>query len=134
MPRKSRKAYHGFRGPLAIFVIFCGLRAAETQPWMRGRPELLRWSPHIGQLNRHRRNRWQAQSDLADNGLQTALELLPKAAAERGSTAKIEKHLLLLVYQASRAGSVREVLNRLRHSAFVVRDRFTADTWRIFNK
>jgi uncharacterized alpha-E superfamily protein len=62
------------------------------------------------------------------------LELFPKPDAERGSTAKIEKHLLLLVYQASRVGSVREVLNRLRHSAFVVRDRFTADTWRIFNK
>ena len=66
--------------------------------------------------------------------LLAGLELFPKPAAESGSTAKIEKHLLLLVYQASRKGSVREVLNRLRHSAFVVRDRFTADTWRIFNK
>jgi uncharacterized circularly permuted ATP-grasp superfamily protein/uncharacterized alpha-E superfamily protein len=62
------------------------------------------------------------------------LELFPRAASERASTVKVEKHLLLLVYQASRAGSVRDVLNRLRHSAFVVRDRFTADTWRIFNR
>ncbi len=62
------------------------------------------------------------------------LELAPKPDEVRASGEKMEKHLLLLVYLASRAGSIREVLNRLRHSAFVVRDRFTADTWRIFNK
>lgn len=62
------------------------------------------------------------------------LKLFPDDEQERASNAKVEKHLLLLIYQAGRPGSVREVLNRLRHSAFVVRDRFTADTWRIFNK
>jgi uncharacterized circularly permuted ATP-grasp superfamily protein/uncharacterized alpha-E superfamily protein len=62
------------------------------------------------------------------------LELVPASAAEQISIPKVEKHLLLLIYQANRIGSVREVLNRLRHNAFVVRDRFTADTWRIFNR
>ena len=62
------------------------------------------------------------------------LDLSPKPDAIRTAGEKLEKHLLLLVYQTSRAGSIREMLNRLRHSAFVVRDRFTADTWRIFNK
>lgn len=67
--------------------------------------------------------------------LLVALELVPAATAAEGeSTAKIERQVLLLIYQASRLGSVREVLARLRHIAFVVRDRFTADTWRIFNK
>ena len=50
------------------------------------------------------------------------------------SFARIEKHLLLLIYKTNRTGGVRDVLNRLRHIAFAVRDRFTADTWRIFNK
>jgi len=62
------------------------------------------------------------------------LDLVPASAADHISIARAEKHLLLLIYQASRFGSVREVLNRLRHNAFVVRDRFTADTWRIFNR
>jgi uncharacterized circularly permuted ATP-grasp superfamily protein/uncharacterized alpha-E superfamily protein len=66
--------------------------------------------------------------------LLAGLGLFPAQVEEQISNAKIEKHLLLLVYQAGRPGSVREVLNRLRHSAFIVRDRFTADTWRIFNK
>jgi uncharacterized circularly permuted ATP-grasp superfamily protein/uncharacterized alpha-E superfamily protein len=63
-----------------------------------------------------------------------SLHLVPSPAGEQISIAKAEKHLLLLIYQANRLGSVREVLNRLRHNAFVVRDRFTADTWRIFNR
>ena len=62
------------------------------------------------------------------------LQLFPAEPKEAATNAKVEKHLLLLIYQSSRLGSVREVLNRLRHIAFVVRDRFTADTWRIFNK
>ena len=48
--------------------------------------------------------------------------------------ALIEKHLLLLIYQKDRAGGAREGLNRVRQTAFVLRDRFTADTWRILNK
>jgi uncharacterized circularly permuted ATP-grasp superfamily protein/uncharacterized alpha-E superfamily protein len=62
------------------------------------------------------------------------LNLVPSSSRQPISIAKTEKHLLLLIYQANRLGSVREVLNRLRHNAFVVRDRFTADTWRIFNR
>ncbi len=63
-----------------------------------------------------------------------ALHLFPIDPKERDSVPKIEQHLLLMIYQSNQIGSVREVANRLRHIAFVVRDRFTADTWRIFNK
>ena len=62
------------------------------------------------------------------------LELVPASVSQQISIPVAEKHLLLLIYQANRLGSVREVLNRLRHNAFIVRDRFTADTWRIFNR
>src|SRR5262249_46676025 len=45
-----------------------------------------------------------------------SLDLVPSPAGEQISIAKAEKHLLLLIYQANRLGSVREVLNRLRHN------------------
>ncbi|MEY2410857.1 MAG: hypothetical protein QOF48_3527, partial [Verrucomicrobiota bacterium] len=66
--------------------------------------------------------------------LQLLAELGVSPKVETGAGENMEKQLPLLVHQASRAGSIREVLNRLRRSAFIVRDRFTADTWRIFNK
>lgn len=66
--------------------------------------------------------------------LMVKLGMLSAAALDARPAAKLEKHLLLMIYQGSRLGSVREVLNRLRHLAFAVRDRFTGDTWRIFNK
>ncbi len=62
------------------------------------------------------------------------LDLLSERFRETGASAPLEREILSLIYQAHRLGSVREVLDRLRHIAFVVRDRFTSDSWRIFNK
>lgn len=66
--------------------------------------------------------------------MMSALGWVAPEVRDPRAASKIEKHLLLLIYQATRTGSVREVLHRLRYIAFAVRDRFTADTWRIFNK
>ncbi len=62
------------------------------------------------------------------------LGLFPIPAPSEDRPIPIEKHLLLLIYQADRVGGVREGLNRVRQTAFVLRDRFTADTWRILNR
>jgi uncharacterized circularly permuted ATP-grasp superfamily protein/uncharacterized alpha-E superfamily protein len=62
------------------------------------------------------------------------LDLLPPRFGERFTDAGLEREVLLLIYQKHRLGTVREVLDRLRHIAFVVRDRFSADSWRIFHQ
>lgn len=62
------------------------------------------------------------------------LDLLPARLKERASAAALEREILLVIHQSHRLGTVREVLDRLRNIAFVVRDRLSADTWRILNR
>ncbi len=45
-----------------------------------------------------------------------------------------ERELLALVYKSNRDQGVRSLVNRIRHIAATVRDRFSADTWRIFTE
>jgi len=60
------------------------------------------------------------------------LDLLPERS--RVSPMAIEREILLVIYQTHRLGTIRELLDRLRGIAFVVRDRLSQDTWRIFHK
>jgi uncharacterized circularly permuted ATP-grasp superfamily protein/uncharacterized alpha-E superfamily protein len=62
------------------------------------------------------------------------LDLLPSRLGERFTGGGLEREVLLLIYQKHRLGTVHEVLDRLRQIAFVVRDRFSADSWRIFHQ
>lgn len=52
----------------------------------------------------------------------------------RGAGPKAQDDILQLVYNAQRTGSARELVLRIRHIASIVRDRFSADTWRILNQ
>jgi uncharacterized alpha-E superfamily protein len=62
------------------------------------------------------------------------LELFPARFREQYTLAGVEREIYLQIYQAHRLGTVREVFGRLRSLAFVLRDRFSADTWTILNK
>jgi uncharacterized circularly permuted ATP-grasp superfamily protein/uncharacterized alpha-E superfamily protein len=62
------------------------------------------------------------------------LDLFPPRFAERPSLAAVEREVLLLIYQVHRLGTVREILNRFRQIAFVLRDRFSTDTWQIIDQ
>jgi uncharacterized circularly permuted ATP-grasp superfamily protein/uncharacterized alpha-E superfamily protein len=62
------------------------------------------------------------------------LDLLPAGFRDAFTIHALERELFAVLFQANRLGSVREVIGRLRRVAFVVRDRFSTDTWRIFNK
>ena len=50
------------------------------------------------------------------------------------SLAGVERETYLLIYQTHRLGTVREVAGRLRSLAFMLRDRFSMDTWNILEK
>jgi len=63
-----------------------------------------------------------------------ALEAIPERFAGRIPLEELEQEVLHLVYQPLRPGSVRELVLRIRHIASIVRDRFSADTWRILNE
>ncbi|HYG21297.1 MAG TPA: circularly permuted type 2 ATP-grasp protein [Verrucomicrobiae bacterium] len=62
------------------------------------------------------------------------LDLFPQRFRERYTLAAVEREAYALIYQTQRLGSLREVLGRLNHIAFALRDRFSSDTWRIINK
>jgi uncharacterized circularly permuted ATP-grasp superfamily protein/uncharacterized alpha-E superfamily protein len=62
------------------------------------------------------------------------LDLLPARFRGNHSLAAVERELNLLIYQTHRLGTVREICARLRGLAFVLRDRFSADTWTILNR
>ena len=62
------------------------------------------------------------------------LDLFPAKFRERYTLAGVEREVYLQIYQAHRLGTAREVLGRLKNIAFVLRDRFSADTWRILGK
>lgn len=62
------------------------------------------------------------------------LDLFPARFRERHTLAAVEREVYALIYQPHRMGAVREVRDRLGSIAFALRDRFSADTWRILNK
>ena len=62
------------------------------------------------------------------------LDLFPEKFRERHSLADVEREVYLQIYQVHRLGTAREVLGRLKNIAFVLRDRFSADTWHILGK
>jgi uncharacterized alpha-E superfamily protein len=59
---------------------------------------------------------------------------MPKRLAGRVPAREIEQELLELVYNSQRLSGVRGIVLRLRHLAFTVRDRLSADTWRILDQ
>jgi uncharacterized circularly permuted ATP-grasp superfamily protein/uncharacterized alpha-E superfamily protein len=66
--------------------------------------------------------------------LLVVLDLVPQRLAGRVPLKELEKEILQLIYNPQRAGSVRELVVRIRHISSIVRDRFSADTWRILNQ
>jgi uncharacterized alpha-E superfamily protein len=62
------------------------------------------------------------------------LDLMPARFKERIPQKELEHEILLLIYKPDRAGSAKQILNRVRGLASVVRDRFSSDTWSILNK
>jgi len=62
------------------------------------------------------------------------LELLPSRFAKRVPLSDLEREVLSLIFKQQRHGGLREILNRLRRLASVVRDRLSIDTWRILNQ
>lgn len=66
--------------------------------------------------------------------LLAAMKRIHYRFTERVPLKELEQELLQLVYSARRAGSVRELVLRIRHVTAMVRDRFSNDTWRILNQ
>jgi uncharacterized alpha-E superfamily protein len=62
------------------------------------------------------------------------LDLFPQSFRENKRLAGVEREVYLLIYQSHRLGTVREVASRLRSLAFVLRDRFSVDTWNILGR
>lgn len=66
--------------------------------------------------------------------LLVSLDLFPQRFGQTYRLAGVEREVYLLIYQSHRLGTVREVAGRLRNLAFVLRDRFSADTWNILSR
>jgi uncharacterized circularly permuted ATP-grasp superfamily protein/uncharacterized alpha-E superfamily protein len=62
------------------------------------------------------------------------LELMPAKFRVRYTLAAVEREAYSVIYEVHRLGTVREVLGRLKSIVFLLRDRFSADTWRILSK
>jgi uncharacterized alpha-E superfamily protein len=62
------------------------------------------------------------------------LDLFPHKFKDGYRLAGVEREIYLLIYQTHRLGTVREVAGRLRNLAFVLRDRFSVDTWSILGR
>jgi uncharacterized circularly permuted ATP-grasp superfamily protein/uncharacterized alpha-E superfamily protein len=62
------------------------------------------------------------------------LELLSQPAPADGTREALQEEILLLLFQEERPGGVRGLLKRIHRAAFSVRDRLSADTWRILNR
>ena len=62
------------------------------------------------------------------------LDLFPVEFREKHTMVSVEREVFQLIYRTNRLGTVRELQGRLSNIAFSLRDRFTADTWRIINK
>jgi uncharacterized circularly permuted ATP-grasp superfamily protein/uncharacterized alpha-E superfamily protein len=63
-----------------------------------------------------------------------ALGRLPDRFGEQVAHGELRGELSALIENSRRDGSVRELLNRLRYNATVLRDRLSDDTWRLFNR
>jgi uncharacterized circularly permuted ATP-grasp superfamily protein/uncharacterized alpha-E superfamily protein len=60
---------------------------------------------------------------------------LVSGTASTGSTREtLQKEILLLLFQEDRVLGVRDLLKRIHLAGFSVRDRLSADTWRILNR
>jgi uncharacterized circularly permuted ATP-grasp superfamily protein/uncharacterized alpha-E superfamily protein len=59
---------------------------------------------------------------------------LPERFAGRVRLKELEQEILQMVYHPERPGSVRELMARIRNLVSRVRDRFSADTWRILSQ
>jgi uncharacterized circularly permuted ATP-grasp superfamily protein/uncharacterized alpha-E superfamily protein len=62
------------------------------------------------------------------------LDLLPAGLRDAFTVPQLEREVFTVIFQANRLGAIRELIDRLRRMAFVVRDRFSTDTWRVLNK
>ena len=62
------------------------------------------------------------------------LGLVATPSAPNESRETLGKEILILVFQDERAGGVRDLLQRIQFAAFSVRDRLSADTWRVLNR
>ena len=66
--------------------------------------------------------------------LLVTLDLLPQKFRDPYRLSGVEREIYQLIYQTHRLGTVREVAGRLRNLAFVLRDRFSVDTWNILGR
>jgi len=62
------------------------------------------------------------------------LRWISPATATGATRDRLQKEILLLLFQEERGGGVRQLLKRIHLAAFCLRDRFSADTWRILNR
>ena len=62
------------------------------------------------------------------------VDLFPPTFREKHTIRGVESEVFQLIYRTNRLGTVRELQSRLGTIAFSLRDRFTADTWRILNR
>ena len=82
----------------------------------------------------------QLADDSADGRPEAFAELLarlglaPPPGADGVAPDRLQKDLLALLYEETRTPGVRELLKRIHAASFSVRDRLSADTWRILNR
>ncbi len=62
------------------------------------------------------------------------LGLVSGTAAHGNTRETLQKEILLLLFQEDRVLGVRDLLKRIHLAGFSVRDRLSADTWRILNR
>lgn len=62
------------------------------------------------------------------------LEVLPEGFSPEAGAGELERELVRLVFRATNLGTIQELRYRLRQTAFVVRDRLSADTWRVLDR
>lgn len=62
------------------------------------------------------------------------LGVLPARFPASAGAGALERELVNLVFRATHLGTIQELRYRLRQTAFVVRDRLSADTWRVLDR
>ena len=100
-----------------------------------------RYTERLEQLLRLCRS---AMGHLADESANRRPEALAELLARLGLAAppeadgvapeRLQKDLLAVLYEEGRSLGVRELLKRIHAASFSVRDRLSADTWRILNR
>lgn len=110
-------------------VLRCALRQLSGEAGDESSPERLTFIPLLVHL--------QLLAVKPVPGAARPLAPAPLATTPAGaipSVAEAERELLAIVYKTNRDHGVRSLVNRIRHIAATVRDRFSADTWRIFTE